>query len=431
MKGNTILRSALCLVLLFALLTALVYGVNGFTAPIVAENERRAAEAAAEAEKALLGDSELLYDRADPAASTLSGCADSVQSIYRDPSKESYLLRLETSEGYSKQPIRLILTVDFDGRIIDLTVEENPDDKELGEDFPASFSGQDSTLSGVNLVAGVTFSSSAIRNAVNDGFNALIDNGLFAAAEKDDAQLLHELIPLVYPGIVNKAGVVQGEELAGSGSAESGFKAANGSGFVWFVTDGGEMRLAVSTVLGGVSLYNTAGEDVTAAADSALLEEIAALSAANADDLSATYAKNFKRMLDEGAELTPVDIPGLASSVTAAYTVESENGTLYAFAARPYGYSNEVMQLYYVLDESGAITVFRVTELILHSDYFSSYELDEPSYKEGFLGLTADSYTGEQALISGATMSTDAVSCATEDVFAAFALLKNNTEVSA
>ena len=56
------------------------------------------------------------------------------------------------------------------------------------------------------------------------------------------------------------------------------------------------------------------------------------------------------------------------------------------------------MSIYYVLDEDGAIVSFRVSELILHSEYFSSYVLDEPSYKEGFLGLTAETYNGEHAL---------------------------------
>ena len=417
-----ILTSILCLVLLLALLGAGVWGVNGFTAPIVAENERLAAEAAAEAEKALLGDSELLYDRADEAASTLAVTADTVQSVYRDATKGTYLLRLETSEGYSKQPIKLLLTIDFEGRIVDLSIEENPDDKDLGEEFPQSFAGQDSTLAGVNLVAGVTFSSSAIRNAVNDGFNTLIEGGLFAAAEKDDSQLLNELIPLVYPGLVNKAGVPQGEELAGEGDVTGGWKAANGSGFAWFV-GGEENRLAVSTMVGGVTVYNTAGEDVTAAADPALVEEIRALSAANAEDYSAKDAKNFGRLLPEGTELTAVEIPGFAGCVTGAYTAETDEGTRYAFAARPYGYSNEVMEFYFLLDENGAIAALRTGELILHSDYFSAYELDESSYTEGFIGLTGESYTGEQALISGATMSSDAVDAATRDVFEAFGLL--------
>ena len=413
-----VLPSVLCLVLLLAVLAAGVYGVNSVTAPVVAENERLAAEAA----KAQFGDSELLYDRADEAASTLTVTADTVRSVYKDAAKETYLLQLETSEGYSKLPIKLMLTIDFEGRIVDLSIEENPDDKDLGEDFPLSFAGQDSTLSGVNLVAGVTFSSSAIRGAVNDGFNTLIDNGLFAAAEKDDSQLLNELIPVVYPGLVNKAGVPQGEELAGEGDVLSGIRAANGSGCAWFV--GGESnRLAVSTPIGGVKIYSTAGEDVTEAADPALIEQIAALSAANTEDLSAKDAKNFGRMVGKETELTAVELPGLANCVTGVYTAETEEGTRYAFAARPYGYSNELMEFYYVLDENGAITALRVAELILHDDYFSDYELDESAYKEGFLGLTAGSYTGEQALITGATMSSDAADTATRDVFEAFGLL--------
>ena len=58
-------------------------------------------------------------------------------------------------------------------------------------------------------------------------------------------------------------------------------------------------------------------------------------------------------------------------------------------------------------------------DIILYPEYFSSYELDEAKYKEGFSGLTAESFTGEQALISGATASTNAMTVATEDVFAA------------
>ena len=44
-------------------------------------------------------------------------------------------------------------------------------------------------------------------------------------------------------------------------------------------------------------------------------------------------------------------------------------------------------------------------------------------FSMGLLGLTAGSYTGEQALIAGATMSSDAADTATRDVFEAFELL--------
>ena len=424
MNKNTVLRTALGLLLLLALMVGVVFGANSITAPIVEENDRLAAEAAAEAEKALLGDSVMLYNRDDLAGSTLTVSADTVQSVYKDESKQTYLLRLATLEGYTKDiPIEMVLVIDFDGKIVSLDIESSGETRDLDPAFLPSFTGQDSTLAGVELVAGVTFSSSAIRSAVNDGFNTLVDNGLFAAAEKSADQLLSELVAVVYPGLVNKAGAVQGEELAGQGSVERGFKAANGSGFAWFVDNGGEKLLAVSTKVGGMTVYNAAGESVSNL-DAAVLADIKALEEANAEDFSAEAEKNLGRMLPEGAELTSEFIPGFAGCVVAAYTAETDEGTLYAFATRPYGYSNETMDIYYVLDENGAISSFRAKELILYSEYFSNYTLDEPSYKEGFLGLTSDSYNGEQALIAGATMSTDAIDTATKDVFDAFSLLK-------
>ena len=48
------------------------------------------------------------------------------------------------------------------------------------------------------------------------------------------------------------------------------------------------------------------------------------------------------------------------------------------------------------------------------------------SYKAGFVGVTGDSFTGDEALISGATVSSDAVRVATEDAFAAFAAVNEN-----
>ena len=44
--------------------------------------------------------------------------------------------------------------------------------------------------------------------------------------------------------------------------------------------------------------------------------------------------------------------------------------------------------------------------------------------KAGFNGLTADTWTGEQAVITGATMTSDAVKTSTNDIFAAYEILK-------
>ena len=409
---NKTIRSVLCLVLLLAVMLGATWGVNALTAPIVEANA-----------KALLGDAVLIYDSADPSASALAVTADTVQRVYKDDTKQLFTVDLSTSEGYSHGPIDLKLTVDFEGRIAGLELVQNSDDKDLGEAFLPSFAGQDSALGGVELVAGVTYSSSAIRNAVSDGMNTLIDNGLITAGQKSAEQLLAELIPSVYPGLVNKAGAIQGEELEGSGIVTKGYKAANGSGSAWFIQDGENAYLGVADFVGGVLIFDLEGNLVE---DSALLSAVAELAAPVNDDLHEAQQKALARLLPEGAELQPMQIPGIVSSVTGAYAVETEEGTLYAFAARPYGYANEVMELYYVLDEHGAIVAMRAKELILHSDYFSNYTLDNTAYREGFLGLTADEYTGEEALISGATMSSDAVDTATRDVFEAFRLATAN-----
>jgi hypothetical protein len=82
------------------------------------------------------------------------------------------------------------------------------------------------------------------------------------------------------------------------------------------------------------------------------------------------------------------------------------------------------MGVYYVLDEQGAIVKMTADELIFDAEYFHGYTLDEPTYKAGFAGLTSGSFTGDQALISGATLTSNAMKTATKDVFAAFDLLK-------
>ncbi len=404
--------SILCLVLILALMLGGAYGVERLTAPI--------REARAQAE---LGDAVQIYDAADPAASALSVTADTVKSVYRDDTKQLYTVDLSTSEGYSHGPIDLKLTVDYEGKIADLQLVQNSDDKDLGEAFLPSFSGQDSALGGVELVAGVTFSSSAIRNAVSDGMNALIENGLITAGQKGAEQLLAELVPSVYPGLVNKAGAIQGEELEGNGIVTRGYKAANSSGSAWFIQDGENAWLGVADFVGGVLIFDLEGNPVD---DPALLGAVAELAAPVNDDLHEAQQKAVEKLVPDAVSIEPMQIWGLTNTVTGAYAVATEDGTLYAFAARPYGYANEVMELWYVLDESGAIVAMRAKELILHSEYFSNYTLDEASYREGFTGLTADAYTGEQALIAGATMSSDAVDTATRDVFEAFRLIAAN-----
>ena len=130
-----------------------------------------------------------------------------------------------------------------------------------------------------------------------------------------------------------------------------------------------------------------------------------------------------KLLVPDASDVTAISLDGVYNSVTCAYKAE---GVGYVFVSRSYGYSNEPMVIYYVIDDNGAIVTMTADELILFKEYFTSYQLDESSYKAGFTGLTGDSFTGDEALISGATVSSDAIRVATEDAFAAFAAVNEN-----
>ena len=124
---------------------------------------------------------------------------------------------------------------------------------------------------------------SAIKNAVSDGFAALINNDLVGAGVKSDDQVLLELLPQAYPGIASN-GVGQYEEAeVNSGSILKAFKALNGSGFGFILNDGSANYLGVWTLAGGAKILDLEGNTVD---NAALLEEIKAYGTANAESLA-------------------------------------------------------------------------------------------------------------------------------------------------
>ena len=52
--------------------------------------------------------------------------------------------------------------------------------------------------------------------------------------------------------------------------------------------------------------------------------------------------------------------------------------------------------------------------------------MDSDAYREGFMGLTGESWNEDVALISTATVSSEAMKLATADVFEAFRVLAEN-----
>ena len=423
-KKTGFAASALVLVLIFAVFALVLFGINIFAAPLIEANGSAQQFAPLYSVMPEAKGFELIYDANDSAASALVDVPETVQAIYSETSGLGYAIRLSTTQGYTKEPIEFTIAIDAEGKISGTELTAYPDTKDFGADYPGSFIGQDSALGDVGLVAGVTYSSSAFKNAVSDGFAALIGNGLVGAGVKSDAQILTELSVQVFTGLANRDGVAQVEEPE---IAEGQFtfiqkimKALNGSGFAFVAKDGESSYLLIANASGTVRVYDIEGKDVTETANAAMVEEASSYAAANTASTADAEQKKLRTMVSEGAELTALSLGDAFNSVTGAYRIADGETTLYGFCARPYAYSNQPIAVYFVLDENGAIVSMASDEIILFGEYFTSYELDESQYKDGFAGLTADSFTGEQALISGATASTNAMTVATEDVFAAF-----------
>lgn len=415
-------KSVLALVAIVLVAVLLLTGLNFITAPLIAENGSAAAFAPLYAVMPDAAGFDQLYDAADPDSSALANVPASVQSIYGETGGMGYVLRLSTSEGYTKQPIEFTLAIDAEGKISGVELTAYPETKDMGkETYPQTYLGQDSTLANVSLVAGVTYSSTAFKNAVADGFAALIDNGLIGAGVKGDEQILVEMLAEVYPGIVNPTGTPQYEEqeIVCSYITKS-LKALNDSGFALIMKNGDATYMAVCNAFGSVKLVDVDGNEVS---DDAMAAEAKAYAEANIVSHSDGDLNKVKLLVPDASDVTPISLDGVYNSVTCAYKAE---GVGYVFVSRSYGYSNEPMVIYYVIDDNGAIVTMTADELILFKEYFTSYQLDESSYKAGFTGLTGDSFTGDEALISGATVSSDAIRVATEDAFAAFAAVNEN-----
>lgn len=415
-------KSALAIIAIVLVAVLLLTGLNVYTAPLIANNGSAAELTPLFSVMPDAAGFELLYDAADPGSSALANVPASVQSIYGETGGMGYALRLSTSEGYTKQPIEFTLAIDAEGKISGVELTAYPETKDMGkETYPQTYLGQDSTLANVSLVAGVTYSSTAFKNAVADGFAALIDNGLIGAGVKGDEQILTEMLADVFPGIVNPTGTPQYEEqeIVCSYITKS-LKALNDSGFALIMKNGDATYMAVCNAFGSVKIVDVEGNEVN---DEAMAAEAKAYAEANLTPHSDTDLNKVKLLVPDASDVTPISLDGVYNSVTCAYKAE---GVGYVFVSRSYGYSNEPMVIYYVIDDNGAIVTMTADELILFKEYFTSYQLDESSYKAGFTGLTGDSFTGDEALISGATVSSDAVRVATEDAFAAFAAVNEN-----
>ena len=407
--ANKSVKSIMLPVIVVILAFVILFLVNLWTYPLIAESRMQGEVGPAmDVMPNAKGFEELQLDN----------IPSTVKTVYKETSGQGYVVKVSTKAGFTKEAIVFYVAIDGENKVQKINVTEYPETRDVGDGYVDTFIGSDSTLSTVDLVAGVTYSSSAIKNGVADAFKALSDNGLIVAAKKEPKQLYEELMPVVFGTAVNPAGMMAQEEFTSSVSGVVKAQKALNEGAVAYWYCEGDNNYAVVTNGKIAKVYDLEGNEVSSLSSSvlsSLMEEAKTM----VKDNSSSDIKRFKKYVPNSS-VTEIDVP-LFNNVTTAFQCVNENGTYYGFGVRSYAFENTPLTMYISIDDNGAIYSFNCSSLYVEPEYFTHSEPD--NYTEGLVGVT-ESWSGDEALITGATLTSEAVRDAISDVFESFKAIK-------
>ena len=401
---SIVVLGSICLVV-----AVLLAAVNYVTAPII---EAAAGAAASESLLVVLPDATGFEEVEKP-----EGAADTITGIHRDKGGSGYAVTLSTSSSYSQSPMTFTVGFGADGKIVAVEMTNYAETKNFG-DYPQSYVGKDSALTDVDLAAGVTYSSSAFKAAIEDAFAALVSLGGISEGVKSEEQIVSELMAQALPGAVDNNGKFRATEMkVDSENIISVFVADNKIGYALLVSYNGEKLVCGLSVSGSVHFYDLEGN--VAEADSAFAESIVgAVSMTDVIDKDLTTAQ---AIIAEGETLERIELRDQFGVISSAYRVTSPTRANegFVFVTHSFGYKDP-MTMSFVID-NGAITAYRNTgDFIQLSEYYAAFSMDLGAYREGLVGKTEETITDDDILVAGATISTGAVKRSIMDVFEAY-----------
>ena len=413
------IKASIILVAIVLVFSAAMFGLNFFTGPIIEANNAGAALApllAVMPEGASFGGDALITD-------TLTSVPASVTAVYKEANGLGYVIQTTATSQYSSAPMEITIGITSDGKICGIQIDSYNDTPSYRFDtkdpsYLTSYVGKDSALTDIGTVSGSTFSSTAFKGAVEEAMDLLIANNMIAEGVKTPAQILTEFIPTVAPGFTKTV------EITASGNIEKALKAENDTGFAYIMTEGENSYLAVVNAMGACKVYDVEGADVTDAHEAFVTEAVAHASANQKSYADAAETK-FGKMLEGATEMTALEVDTFNTVVYAASFKVGE-ATYYGFYSRSMGF--EQMDVYVIIDENGAIVKLDAKALFFETEYFPVDDnVDQKGYKDSFIGMTGDTFTGDNAMIAGATMTSNAVKESTSDAFACFNAIKGGT----
>ena len=405
MKKNimpTVALASIC-----AIVFLLLASVNLVTAPIIEELRNSAAnEALLEVFPAGKD-----FEEVDPGS---LGLSEAVTNAYKETSGSGYVFRV-VSTGY-KSGMVIMVGIDSEGKITGTKCLETQDTFGKEPLIDNSYNGQSISDFAPNILAGATMTSNGYRDAVNTALQSFV---IATGGKLDPSIALEAKIPELAPGFANLTPVENADGF------KKVLKASNDTGFAYISSSGDEAFVAIVNATGACRIFDAEGNDVTDAQE-AIATQAKAHAKANQTSYLDALSTKITRLFEDASEITSLEIPTF-NTVVAAVSFKSNGGEYYGFYSRSIGFKQ--MDVYLVIDSNGAIAKMDAQQFIFDEEYFFNFGgMDASAYKNGFTGITVDTFTGEQAIIATATMTSDAIKRSTNDSFAAFNAIKGGEQ---
>lgn len=399
MKKDT-LKSVIVLSGICLIVAILLSSVNAVTAPIIEKSAGAAADAAY---------LEVLPDATDLEDVT-GDFPESVKEMKKDLGGSGFAFKLETSSSYSKSPLQMILGIDNEGKILKLVITNYAETKGNKESFEALFEGKDATVT--DVVAGVTFSSNAIKKAISEAYDTFYK---FADVEKSDEQKLADLYDKLMPEATDKSGAYSFTTVELPSNAPSSITAIyEPKTKIGYIVTAKANNLTVAMAVnayGKVSaIYDLDGNDLsndtnydTAKSDAeGVLPSI--YEASNNEILGLMVQKEI---ISSENEAEKVDFGSVSSGVVAVYKLKNGN----AYIANADGYGG-TLTVCYVINSKGEIVDYATLKQsekaneYAHKDYGTVVGFN--SYRDRFDGKTVSTLDDETLLVAESTFTTNA-----------------------
>ncbi len=396
----TLVLSCICMAV-----ALILSAVNMITGPIIEANRNASAN---EALLVVLPEGES-FEEIDLATAGLPAI---VTKAYQETTGKGFVFQMN-STGY--QPGLVIMCgVDAEGKITGVTHLETKETYGKEAELNGVYIGQSLESFSAHIISGATKSSIGYSDAVSAALQSFV---LVSGGELDPSFALLDMIPSLAPGFGTT------EEVEAAGNIYKAFKSVSDTGFAYIVKDGEATYLILTNAYAACKVYDSEGKEVTANVSEAILADALAHASANQVKYTDKLNTNITNFNAGAAEITPVASDKF-DTIVAGASFKADGADYYAFIARPFGYDQ--MNILIILDEGGAIVKLDCTTGIFFGhgvEYMPFYnQYKENEYESGFIGQTGTA--GDNYLMSGATMTSDAVKIAINDVFAAYNSIK-------